>query len=211
MNYSKFISNYRGKTKNIEVIGSMGVKALSADQVDFLNPLLVGLDILQSLNYKHYISAGTALGFIRDKAFIPHDCDIDVEVVTSYREPIDYQKIIKAFSEKTFSIARLMFDGFFPQQIAFITSDLVIFDIFFVYTDVDPDYAITYTDCGKLKTPISFINNIKVREQEINKKIYNIPMPTPEEDYCEMRYGESWRTPHTQKNSWRDDAGNLDT
>tara|TARA_Y100001937_G_C7132292_1_gene338208 strand:+ start:2708 stop:3340 length:633 start_codon:yes stop_codon:yes gene_type:complete len=209
MNVIRYLSPHFGKFGKLRVSG-LPLEAKAARDVDFHEPLQKGISVLNDLDYSYFISAGTALGFIRDNKFIPHDCDIDVEVVTDYDTKIDYEGIVKSFYELGFFVVRTVFDGEFAQQIAFMNKESVVFDIFFVYTNVEEGYVVNFSEFGKMKTPIRFINNIEIKECEVEGKMYNLPMPMPEEDYCEMRYGKSWKIPHTQKGKWQDDAGNLD-
>jgi len=209
---AEFLSNAKGKLFYIKICGTVGrsSKELGYDLDKSHNAFLKGIESLSSINQTFYISAGTALGAVRDKAFIPHDQDIDVEILTSYENPVDDQRIIKSFEDNGFILVRTMHDKNFPQQLAFINNDDVIFDIWFVYQDAEEGFGVTYTDLGKLKTPNKFIKNMKKGIWEIDGRIYNIILPNDPSEYCEMRYGSDWRTPKTFKGPWQDDAGNLE-
>jgi|3_EtaG_2_1085321.scaffolds.fasta_scaffold45215_1 hypothetical protein len=204
-----FKSQHKGIKDNI-VISGIHIKTYKAREVDYHKTLRAGSEVLDKLGATYYISAGTALGFIRDGDFIPHDGDIDVEIVNSYSTPINYVNLIKAFEISGFSIIRTVFDGNFPHQLSFIDKQSAIFDIWFVYGDVDDGFFITFTEYGKMKTPAHFIENISREDLVIGGKEYSLPMPLPYEEYCECRYGKDWNTPKTSKDPWQEDAGNLE-
>jgi fukutin len=208
MNVIRYLSQHSGKFGKLQVAG-LPIEAKTARDVDFHGPLQKGISILNDLGHRYFISAGTALGFIRDKTFIPHDCDIDVEVVTSYDTKIDYEDIIKSFIEEGFFVVRTVFDGEYAQQIAFMNKEAAVFDIWFIYSDVIDGYYVNHTEYGPMKTPKHFVDNAKVRSVTVAQSKYDLPLPTPEEDYCECRYGLDWKTPKKSKGPWQDDAGNL--
>jgi|DEB0MinimDraft_10_1074344.scaffolds.fasta_scaffold47442_2 hypothetical protein len=208
----QFMSNKMGKKFYIKICGTTGrqSKALGEDLDKSHNAFSKGIKALSSIGQPFYISAGTALGVVRDKAFIPHDQDIDVEILTTYEDPINADEIVKSFNDHGFILVRTMYDGEFPQQLAFINDDDIIFDIWLVYQDAEEGSGVTYTDLGKLITPNRFLENMKESLWEIDGRFYNITLPNDPEDYCEVRYGSTWRTPKTYKGPWEEDAGNLE-
>lgn len=209
MNVIRYLSPHSGKFGKLRVSG-LPIEAKAARDVDFHEPLQKGISVLNDLGYNYFISAGTALGFIRDKKFIPHDCDIDVEVVTDYDTKIDYEGIIKSFNDKGFFVVRTVFDGEFAQQIAFMNKEAAVFDIWFIYSGIVDNHYVNHTEYGLMKTPKHFVDDAKVRSVRVDQANYDLPMPTPEEDYCECRYGLDWKTPKESKGPWQDDAGNLE-
>jgi hypothetical protein len=175
-----------------------------------------GISVLESLNVNHYVSAGTVLGIVRDKGFIKHDTDLDVEIITSYATPVDINAINEAMVKSGFRLIRTVFDDDhsnkvpYPKQLAYMTEDNVVFDLWFVYTDVDDGYVVTFSEYGKMKTPASMVSDLTKKRFIIEEKEYDIKLPNNLDDYCEMRYGKTWRTPKTSKGPWQDDAGNLE-
>ena len=130
-------------------------------------------------------------------------------MITSYDKKIDYEDIIKSFIEEGFFVVRTVFDGEYAQQIAFMNKEAAVFDIWFIYSDVIGGYYVNHTEYGAMKTPKHFVDNAKVRSVTVDQSKYDLPLPTPEEDYCECRYGLDWKTPKKSKGPWQDDAGNL--
>ena len=139
-----------------------------------------------------------------------YDNDLDVELITSYEKPINIEKIKYSFSKKGFTLIRTVFDGEYPKQLAFLSKGNIVFDLWFVYTDVEEDFVVTYSEHGKMKTPLSMVTNLKSKEWEIGEVKYNIILPNQPEEYCEMRYGKDWNIPKTSKGPWQEDAGNLE-
>jgi len=208
----KFVSKKVGKLGNIVVQGTSGRESVELGKdIEVSHAAFVsGMEALNQIKQPFYISAGTALGIIRDNRFIAHDQDIDVEIVSSYKNPVNHEAIIKSFYEHGFILVRTMHDESFPQQLAFINNDDVIFDIWFVYTDVEEGYGVTFSDLGRMKTPVKFIRDMKKSSWIVDGKEYIVRLPNKPEEYCEMRYGSDWRTPKKYKGPWQDDAGNLE-
>ena len=165
-----------------------------------------GVSVLTDLRLSWYVSAGTALGFVRDGTFIPHDTDIDVEVITSYSVKLDVKEIVDSFSAKGLQLVRTTFDGHFPIQLAFMGKERVVFDVFFVYVGEEDGFAISYSEFGKLKTPMRFLEVLE--DRDIDGVSYKVPSPA--EEYCEYRYGLDWKVPKVKKGVWQDDASNLE-
>ena len=100
------------------------------DCFDILNR---GIKILESMGLKYWISAGTALGLYRDGDFIPHDTDIDVEILLD--KPLNIAKLQQLFEAdgfKTFLKCRKL-DKF--MQVAFMSDTKIIFDIYIYYDE----------------------------------------------------------------------------
>ena len=209
MNKIVYLSNEIGKFGKLQVQG-LPIEAKAASEADFHKPMRQGISILNNLGYSYFISAGTALGFIRDNAFISHDKDIDIEIVTDYNTFLNYQELVNSFIKEDFFVVRTVFDGNFAQQIAFMNKEFVVFDIWFIYKDVIEGHYVNHTEYGRMKTPESFIENIKVTKILVEDQEYDLPMPFPLEEYCECRYGSDWMTPKTYKGPWQNDAGNLE-
>ena len=89
--------------------------------------LLQSKQILDRYNIKWYVGFGTALGFYRDKDFIPQDTDIDIEIITDENTPVN--DIIEQFSNHYAYIRSVNHNG--QQQSAFQTEDGFIIDLSF--------------------------------------------------------------------------------
>ena len=161
-----------------------------------------GIALLKRLGHRPYLAAGTCLGATRDKNLIPHDGDLDVEILMSKEGAISADPIFKRLVEHDFYPLRVSVDGPFVCQMAFIKAGAV-FDIYFIYQNGDVGEAIS--EFGKVQTPIKFIKDLGA--VEMNGVSY--PSPNPPEEYCLDRYGSEWETPHTSKQPWQDDTANL--
>ena len=212
-----YYANSNGKFGKLLVSGDpIEPIALGENLKAATEALVRGIKVLSDLPIKHYVSAGTALGIVRDNGYIPHDTDLDIEIITSYKNPVDLGMIHSAMSSNGFRLIRTVFDvdknnkEQYPKQLAYITSENVVFDLWFVYTDVDEGFAVTYSEYGKMKTPIDMITNIKSKKYIVEGEELDLILPNQLEDYCEMRYGSDWRIPKTYKGPWQQDAGNLE-
>lgn len=206
---TNFLAEKSGKFGPLKVAGDP-INPFELRQGNPHKTFRLGISILDRLKVPYYVSAGTALGIIRDKNFIPHDNDLDVELITSYEKPINIEKIKYSFSKEGFRLVRTVFDGKFPKQLAFLSKGNIVFDLWFVYTDVEEDFVVTFSEAGKMKTPLYMVTNLKSKEWGIGGVKYNLKLPNQPEDYCEMRYGPTWKIPKTSKDPWQEDAGNLE-
>jgi hypothetical protein len=163
--------------------------------------LKLGCDILEKLNLKYWISAGTLLGIYRDYNFIPHDTDIDVEILLDYQ--CNWHLIRENFEKNEFLLIRSMFNNEIPVQLAFnYVHENIIFDIYFFRQNETELYS--NTDCGTLYYPKNKFNNLT--SIKFNGRDYPCPEP---KWYCEFRYGENWNIKTSSKQSWQKDATNL--
>jgi len=147
--------------------------------------LLTAKEVLEGLKLRWCLSFGTALGFYRDKDFIPQDTDIDVVVLADDNTPI--KDIIEAVEGK-YRLIRVVADGDRTMQTAFQGDDGFILDIIYLYRDGDDLYSHceggTYRDKYK---------NFVFR-RELETKYGKMPIPGRIEDYLVDRYGD-WQTP----------------
>lgn len=145
--------------------------------------------VLDKLGVKWWLSAGTALGFHRDGGFIPHDSDIDVGIEGLPRN------LPTAFYKAGFR--KHKFERNFQRSFA---KDDVLFDIYVFNKSADK--MISDTTIGKIIKPYKLFTQLG--EIEFAGKKY--PVPNPIEDYLEVRFGASWRTPQKSKGKWYHDA-----
>lgn len=138
----------------------------------------------------YWISSGTLLGLYRDHQLIPHDTDLDVNV-------LDHLEI----TEKDLPGFRLMRTQHYKgkvMQTAFIKDD-VIFDNYYFYSE--GEYAVNYNDQGIIKKPLKFLKTT----------IYKgYPVPTPIEEFLEWRFGD-WKTPKVTKDTWDVDHAHINS
>jgi hypothetical protein len=164
-----------------------------------------GVEQLRGAGITHWISSGTLLGFYRDKGFIPHDTDLDVNVLVEKPEAI----VIRGFE-----VCRVMYykkpqpnspTGFhfdqYPMQIA-LTRAGEIFDIYYFYKV--GDIALNINEHGVIRKPMHFIENMT----SIKYHGKDYPSPGPIEDFLKWRFGD-WETPRSSKQSWEQDAKHL--
>lgn len=160
-----------------------------------LKPLLPhALDVLHDglslLKNRHcWISSGTLLGLYRDKKLIPHDTDLDVNVLDSPTIKLPYQLI-----------RTIHYQGL-PMQTAYIHRG-VIFDIYYFYSK--ESFAVNFNDGGRIEKPFRFL---EPNTYECNG--YTYPVPSNVDDFLTWRFGEDWRTPKTSKEVWTADAHHL--
>lgn len=165
-------------------VGPLGTNASSV--------MLDGFKNLKDFDY--WISAGTALGFYRDKDFIVGDTDIDIEML--WHKGIDNE--IKSAMSNGFDLIRDIYHNGEPQQIAFI-KDNVIFDIY-IY-QLEEDNIVNNSEGGLMKLPYKYFKDLK----NIDTKYGSFPAPNPIEDYLKLRYGKDWNIPLHKKGLYGND------
>lgn len=181
-------------------------KTMREGQLDVYSVFRQGVQILKSLDKNFFISAGTCLGLVRENDFIPHDGDLDVEILSSHDETPDVKDLVHRFYANGFTFARILMDGVYPTQLAFLKKNIV-FDVQFSYKC--GEYAETPTEAGTVQTPLKFLEPLVEREVLLNGQKVSLPMPNAVEDYLEYRYGSDWRIPRTSKDPWEEDTKNL--
>lgn len=157
-----------------------------------------GCEVLDALGCHYWISAGTLLGLHRDKAFIKHDTDLDIGLICDENNQDLLEKVIE---KMPFKLAQIIRSGGYTQ-LAFIGDDNIVFDIY-IYYKLGGHY-VNWTPDGVLYFPTALLDNLTT----LTFKDHTYPCPSPD-DYCRVRYGESWRTPKNFKDRWREDTFNL--
>ena len=106
-----YYANKEGRFGKLLVSGDpINPIALGENTKATTEALIKGTSVLSALPIVHYVSAGTTLGIVRDKGYIPHDTDLDVEIITSYTDPVDIESILSAMSSNGFRLIRTVFD-----------------------------------------------------------------------------------------------------
>ncbi len=176
--------------------------------------LVLGAWILGRMKLKWWISAGTLLGIHRDGRLIPHDTDIDVEILVDWTESYDEkfeEDLYLSFQSMGFDLYRTMrhYGENYNEklgsimQLAFIHRETnIVFDIYFFYNVGKSDQFINENDMGQLWYPAD------MSEHFIEFSNYKFPCPDPDW-YCEFRYGPDWKTPSKEKRGWSADSHNL--
>jgi hypothetical protein len=156
------------------------------------NTLKVGCKVLEKLNCKYWLSAGTLLGIHRDNCLIPHDTDIDVEVLG----PTNVPEVVEAMTELDLLVIRTHEDKGHIQVAFEDPTNNVIFDVYTFYEEGEnlvSGYGLWY--------PKVHFQNLTT----INFDGASFPCPDPDW-YCEFRYGEGWKTPKNKKGNWMRDC-----
>lgn len=161
-----------------------------------ISVLKEGYDLISKIR-PAILSSGTLLGIVRDNKLIPHDTDIDVNILVDTTNP----PVGLSFSG--FKLIRTMFYEGLPMQYVFEKDD-VVFDIEYIYRDLHPDRFVTVHEHGYYLYDPKYFQ--KFEEIEFEGKKYLAPSPVRE--YLTHRYGD-WETPKTEKGAWQEDATNL--
>lgn len=178
------------------IISRVALANVTAEAREILSE---GAMILEKLGFKCWVSAGTVLGLYRDGELIPHDTDVDVEVLMTRPAKSNENLIDGAFKSFEFvQVRKMHYDGN-VMQLAYIKKQ-VVFDIYFFYDD-EVTNLVNYNDGGTYRLKKSFVEELK--------EYKGLPFPDPIEDYLEWRYGKDWKTPTDGKGTWHDDCACL--
>ena len=141
-----------------------------------------------------WVSAGTALGLYRDGDLIPHDSDVDVEILEKdWSGAVEKDLMANGFRDYVTTMAG---NGVIFQR-AYYYGD-VVFDIYSYV--LDKEEYISTTIHGVLHMPAHMLENMETVQG------YNIP--SPPEEYLTHRFG-NWRVPAEKKVEWQTEAKNL--
>jgi hypothetical protein len=161
--------------------------------------LMKGNKLLESLNIPYWISAGTALGLYRDFDLIPHDTDIDVEILGS--DVNSFDEIIKVFKDNDFILCRdTVYKDKYMQLAFYDRSWAVVYDIY-IYYDEGGDNYINHNEYGILSIPKRMVDTKEV--------IGDYILPSDTEEYLRFRYGDDWKIPKTSKGEWEMESGDA--
>jgi phosphorylcholine metabolism protein LicD len=159
--------------------------------------------MIESLQLNYRLTDGTILGIYRDGRLIPHDNDIDVDVLVS--ENLDTDKIHSLFFLNNFRLGRKVYYKGNIQQLAYFnktTND--IFDMIFWYPE--GNRVVNYSERNfERSQDIKYFNlNCQVQFQG-----RSYPAPAPLEEWLVMRYGKDWRVPKTFKSDWKEECFDM--
>ncbi len=154
-----------------------------------------GYTILENLGINACLADGTLLGVYRDKRLIPHDTDIDIEVM----HPCDTDSIIREFTLKGYKIGRMVTIYGKVQQLVFHKHH-ILFDIIFYTQHGDSIYNFAEKD-------LYFKHSMKhypaTQKILFSDKEYYIP--NDPEKWLANTYGADWKTPKSEKpKDWRE-------
>jgi len=161
-------------------------------------------NILKSLDINYRISDGTILGIYRAGEFIAHDNDIDIELLGDDKA----MEIDKIFKEEGMTLGRKAIYNGKIQQLVYYTPDYIIFDMVIWHLNSKDGKIYNYSERDyKRVQDAKFFQKDKLELVEFEGEKY--PMPTPVEEWLEMRYGKDWKTPKTYKGDWKEECFDM--
>lgn len=161
-------------------------------------------NIIKSLNINYRITDGTVLGLYRGGEFIAHDNDIDIDIISDNM----IKEIEKEFKSIGMTMGRkAIYKGKY-HQIIFYTSNYTIFDIVIWHLNEDDGKLYNYSERDYERVQdAKYFQQDKLQHIEFKGEKY--PMPTPVEEWLEMRYGKDWKTPKTYKGDWKEECFDM--
>jgi hypothetical protein len=160
-------------------------------------------NILESTDIIYRLADGTALGLYREGEFIPHDNDIDVEVLGDAQ----LERIVQLFINSGMRLGRKVIYKGRIQQLIFYTESHTIFDIV-VWHKLDDYTILNYSERGYRRSQdIKFFKKENLDSISFRGKQY--PIPGAIEEWLEMRYGNDWRVPKTYKGDWKEECFDM--
>jgi len=158
-------------------------------------------EVLENLGIKYRLTDGTILGLYRQGDFIPHDDDIDIDIL-DYKDVDLLQTSMKKLDMK---LGRKVVYKKQVHQLAYYSKNLVVFDMIFWYSD--GDQIVNYSEKGYKRTqPKKYFTDL----DSITYFEKSYPMPSHIEEWLVFRYGENWRIPKTYKDDWKKECFDLE-
>lgn len=189
-------------TPKLEVrnIGALDLKPFGS--VDPMPTLERAVSALNRLDLNYFVSAGTALSLHRDKAFIPHDTDLDFAVHLPWNQSHHDTtiKIVRLFAQMNMPVNRFIVCENKPVQLVFrdlSRPDGVLIDVEFYYSGLIKRKMVHYK-------PEGYITIRPYKRAERAFKGLILPFPAPIEPYLKERYGKNWKIPNGKKGDWKD-------
>ena len=158
-------------------------------------------ELLKQHDVNYRITDGTVLGLYRNNMFIPHDNDIDIDVLGI----TDGDKILKLVcDELNYKVGRIVYFKKEVQQIAFFNSSNIVVD--FIFWHNRKDKIVNFQEEGYMRCQDSkyFLN--------LDSLIYNdkkYPIPGFIKEWLIFRYGSDWNIPKTYKGDWKEESGDI--
>lgn len=160
------------------------------------------IDMVKDCNLVYRLTDGTILGLYRDNGFIKHDDDVDIDVLNPTNDEIRLLKM----KFKHMNIGREVIYKKKIQQIAYYDKEGFIFDIVFWYGDDNKIYNYCERDYERVQEA-KYFKKEQMEFIEFHGVKYS--MPTPIEEWLEMRYGKDWKTPKTYKGDWKEECFDM--
>lgn len=138
-------------------------------------------DICNELEIPHLLIYGTALGFYRDKGYIKHDNDVDLRLVCNKEKWVSFrERFIAENHLRATHSSGCYFNLDLPEGI-------LLFCI-----ERSPIVGLMIHDTGEEYLVPALYHKFDTVEH--NGRKYNVPSPI--EEYLEIRYGKDWRIPN---------------
>ena len=167
-----------------------------------------GCEIAEALGYEPLLASGTLLGIVRDKKLIPHDTDLDVNILVDKESRVltvdGFKEFIKVYNLKGFRVIRVMLYHGTLMQVVF-KKGAVIFDVEFIHKDLLFDWYTTVHEHGYYRYDKKFYEDLGTT----TFKGVQYKTPHPVKMYLAHRYGLGWKKPTKEKGKWEEQAGNL--
>ena len=155
---------------------------------------------LEGLSVHYRVTDGTVLGLHRDKGFIPHDNDIDIDVL----DCSDPARLHRCMRSRGMHLGRRVYRHGQIQQLAYYSDNQIIFDMAFWYRDGDK--VVNLEEPGyRREQPLAYFS--KLGSLHWNGRTY--PVPSNLEEWLAFRFGNDWRTPKRSKEDWKQECLDL--
>lgn len=141
------------------------------------------------------VDAGTLLGLWRDGRLIPHDTDLDFAVIG----PVGAATQLAPQLPEPYRLIRTIDHQERPSQRAYMRVDTIV-DLYYFWADGAT--AINVSDVGVMRMPLEAVLPLR----RWSWRGIGLRVPADPDGYLAWRYGPTWRTPHTAKGRWADDA-----
>ena len=190
---------------------------LEDEKADEAKNLLNGVvDIFEHNQSQYFLDAGTLLGAVRDKGFIPWDHDIDLGLIYTNQE--DVEKIVKELKKK-FYVRSLKFKKdpaiWNPGKYRIIKvykksslsiKDELCLDIFLFYKSILEENNQKVYKYGVWDRNAFYPENILRDFKSIRfyNRLYRVPKNP--EHFLEFKYGKDWETPQKKWSTVLDDT-----
>jgi len=157
--------------------------------------------ILEGLGIRYRLTDGTILGLYRQGDFIPHDDDIDIDIL-DYAQVECLHEMMKSFSMK---LGRKVIYKQKVQQMVYYNSDKIVVDLVFWHSEGATVFNYCERGCRRSQEK-RFFESMPQLEYRGRK----FPMPSQIEEWLGMRYGPDWRIPKTYKGDWKAECGDIE-
>lgn len=195
--YIKSLLSSKGQSSEFHYFPFDTTKPM-ADGAVALMPKLCSL--LENLCVRYRITDGTVLGLYRDKGFIPHDNDIDLDVL----DCVNADEIDRSMRLEGMKLGRRVSWGGKIQQLSYYDNKNIIFDLVFWYSE--NEQIVNYSEPGYLRAqPRKYFI-------ELNQLYWlgkNYPVPENLEEWLVFRYGVDWNIPKHTKDDWKLECHDL--